>query len=60
MSFLNTQQAASEFGLSTSWLAKLRLNGLGPAYCKVGKRVLYQRDEFERWIASHSRQSTSE
>jgi predicted DNA-binding transcriptional regulator AlpA len=58
--FLNTNQAASEFGLSQSWLAKLRLTGSGPQYMKVGKRVLYRRDEFERWIESHSRKSTSE
>ena len=60
MDYINTQQAAAAFGLSASWLTKLRLTGNGPVYRKVGKRVLYRRDELERWIESHSRKSTSE
>lgn len=60
MDFLNTHQAADEFGLSKSWLAKLRLSGNGPTYCKVGKRIFYRRDEFQNWIVSHSQKSTSE
>ena len=60
MNFLNTHQAADEFGLSKSWLAKLRLTGNGPTYCKVGKRILYRRDEFQNWIESHAQKSTSE
>lgn len=60
MDFINTKQAAADYGLSTSWLAKLRLTGNGCAYRKVGKRVLYRRDEFVSWIESHSQRSTSE
>jgi predicted DNA-binding transcriptional regulator AlpA len=60
MDFINAKQAATEFGLSTSWLAKLRLTGNGPVYRKVGKRVLYRRDEFVSWIETHTQKSTSE
>jgi hypothetical protein len=60
MDYLTTRQAALDFNLSTSWLSKLRLTGNGPTYCKVGKRILYRRDEIQRWIDSHSRKSTSE
>lgn len=60
MDFLNTTQASKEFGISESWLAKLRLTGAGPIYCKVGKRVIYRRDDITRWLQSHSRASTSQ
>jgi hypothetical protein len=35
--------AARFVGLSESTLAKLRLNGNGPVYCKLGRRVVYPR-----------------
>ena len=60
MDFIDTKRAAADYGLSISWLAKLRLTGNGPAYRKVGKRVLYRRDEFVNWIDSHAQRSTSE
>jgi hypothetical protein len=60
MRFLNSGQAAEEFGLSKSWLARLRLEGNGPTYCKVGKRILYNRDSFQTWLQSHEQRSTSE
>jgi hypothetical protein len=47
-------------GLSESTLAKLRLSGYGPAYCKLGRRVLYQPHDLDAWLAQHRRQSTSD
>lgn len=53
--------AAAEFlGLSESTLAKLRLSGGGPQYCKLGRRVVYRRDDLLEWVSARVRRSTSE
>jgi len=58
--YLSTRQAAERYGLSESWLTKLRVYGTGPEHLKVGRRVLYERSVFENWLGSHRRRSTSE
>ena len=58
--YLNTKQAADRYGLSESWLTKLRVFGGGSPHLKVGRRVLYERSEFERWLSSHRRLTTSD
>ena len=40
---ISTKVAARFVGLSESTLAKLRLNGNGPVYCKLGRRVCIAR-----------------
>jgi predicted DNA-binding transcriptional regulator AlpA len=57
---LDTDDAAKQVGLSTSTLAKLRLSGRGPAYCKLGRRVVYRPDDLNDWLATRIRRSTSE
>jgi hypothetical protein len=52
--------AAAFLSLSTQRLAKLRLAGGGPPYVKIGRSVLYRREDLEAWLATHSRRSTSE
>ena len=52
--------AAAFVGLSTQRLAKMRLTGDGPLFCKVGRSVLYRHQDLEAWLAGHSRQSTSD
>lgn len=37
---VTSRDAARLVGLSESTLAKLRLNGNGPVYCKLGRRVV--------------------
>jgi len=44
---ISTKVAARFVGLSESTLAKLRLNGNGPVYCKLGRRVLYRPADLE-------------
>ena len=56
----NAQKAADWTGLSTSTLAKLRLTGLGPAYAKLGRRVVYRIEDLDAWIEAHLVKSTSE
>lgn len=57
--YLNTKQAAAEYGLSVSYLNKLRVSGGGPPYAKIGRRVLYRRCDLERWISMRVRHHTS-
>ena len=57
---LNAGQVAERLGLSASTLAKMRLSGDGPAYAKLGRRVVYRPDDIDAWIASNRYRSTSE
>lgn len=58
--YFNTQQAAQRYGLSESWLTKLRVYGGGPSYIRCGRRVLYDATTFEAWLESQRRNNTSE
>ena len=57
---LDAENAANRLGLSASTLAKLRLTGNGPAYSKLGRRVVYRVDDLEDWVLAHRHKSTSE
>ena len=57
---LHVADAAKVVGLSESTLAKLRLNGNGPAYCKLGRRVVYRPSDLERWLESRIARDTSD
>lgn len=46
----NQQQAARYIGISTSLLKKKRLNGEGPAYCRVGNRVIYRKEDLDAFL----------
>jgi hypothetical protein len=52
--------AAAFLSLTTQRLAKMRLAGDGPKFCKVGRSILYRRQDLESWLAAHSRESTSD
>jgi predicted DNA-binding transcriptional regulator AlpA len=52
--------AAKLVGLSQSTLAKLRLNGNGPPYCKLGRRVVYRPGDLNDWLASRITRDTSD
>ena len=57
---LRPDAAAAFLSLSTQRLAKWRLTGGGPKYCKVGRSILYRREDLEARLSAHSRQSTSD
>lgn len=57
---LNAVDAAKQLGLSTSTLAKMRLYGNGPAYIKLGRRVLCRPEDIQNWISENRFRSTSE
>lgn len=58
--YFDTREAAAAYGLSVSYLNKLRVSGGGCPYAKVGRRVLYRKADFERWVSAHVRLHTSD
>lgn len=57
---LLSRDAARFVGLSESTLAKLRLNGNGPIYCKLGRRVVYRPADLEEWLQSRTARDTTD
>jgi predicted DNA-binding transcriptional regulator AlpA len=57
---LTAGEAAKMLGLAPSTLAKLRLSGNGPVYCKLGRRVVYRREALEVWLESRVARDTSD
>jgi predicted DNA-binding transcriptional regulator AlpA len=57
---ISAKVAARFVGLSESTLAKLRLNGNGPVYCKLGRRVVYRLADLEQWLQSRTTRDTSD
>ena len=57
---ISAKAAARFVGLSESTLAKLRLNGNGPIYCKLGRRVVYRLTDLEKWLESRTTRDTSD
>jgi hypothetical protein len=57
---LTPKEAARFLKMSTSFLAKKRLTGDGPAFVKVGRSVRYSESMLTAWTRSRQRQSTSE
>jgi predicted DNA-binding transcriptional regulator AlpA len=57
---LDTVEAADYLGLGKSTLDKLRVSGGGPAFIKIGKRVVYDPADLDAWFSQHKRSSTSQ
>ncbi len=57
---LSVQEAARFLGLSVSTLNKMRLNGTGSRYLKLGRRVLYDIRDLQEWAAERTRSHTSQ
>ena len=56
--YLRTPEAARLLGLSGSTLEKHRVYGTGPAFLKLGGRVVYTVEALTSWAARGCRQST--
>jgi hypothetical protein len=54
-----TEEAARFLRLQRQTLEAWRLRGTGPAFVKLGRRVVYRREAIERFIAERERTSTS-
>lgn len=57
---LAAADAAKVLGLSPSTLAKMRVTGNGPIYCKLGRRVVYRPVDLEQWLLSRTTRDTSD
>jgi predicted DNA-binding transcriptional regulator AlpA len=58
--FLRTPEAADFLGLSSRTLEKHRTYGTGPAYRKLGGRVVYALDDLRAWADRGAVTSTSD
>lgn len=55
---LTPAEAAQRLNLSTSTLAKKRLNGSGPRYSKLSRSVRYSSESLDSWIRECERKQT--
>ena len=58
--YLRTPEAARFLSLSARTLEKHRTYGTGPAYRKLGGRVVYSVDDLQAWTEDGIRKSASE
>lgn len=47
---ITPEQAEGRYGTNKGTLANLRNRRQGPPYLKVGRKVLYRVEDFERWL----------
>ncbi|MCH7665240.1 MAG: type IV secretion system DNA-binding domain-containing protein [Acidobacteria bacterium] len=57
---LTTPVAAEYLGLSPATLETKRSRGGGPVFAKLGRRVVYRREDLDYWIKEQRRRSTSD
>lgn len=57
---MTTAMAAEYVGLSPATLETMRVRGGGPVFVKLGARVVYQREDLNRWLEERKRKSTSD
>jgi predicted DNA-binding transcriptional regulator AlpA len=57
---VDTKEAATLLGISTSKLTKLRTYGGGPRYFKLDHRVVYDVADLDAWVAERARNNTSQ
>lgn len=50
---MNQKQAAGYIGMSTGYLKKKRSDGEGPIYSRVGKRVIYRKEDLDAFLNEH-------
>lgn len=58
--FLRTKEAAEFLSLSARTLEKHRTYGTGPAYRKLGGRVVYAVEDLQSWADLGAKSSTSD
>ncbi len=58
--YLTQSEVAALVRLSSRTLERHRVAGTGPAYMKLGRKVVYKRSCVEAWAAANTFTSTSE
>ena len=51
--WLNPRETSSEYGFSTSTLAKWRMDNLNIPFSKMGKYIRYKRSDIEAFLESN-------
>jgi len=57
---LNTREAARHLGLATATLAKMRCWGGSPIFMRLGRKIVYRRDDLDAWLNARRATSTSD
>jgi predicted DNA-binding transcriptional regulator AlpA len=58
--YFTAREAAAYIKSSTSTLAKRRLYGTGPQFCRIGRAVRYRKADLDEFMARTRVQSTSD
>ena len=58
--FLTQGEAADYLRLSPRTLERHRVAGTGAKFTRLGRRIVYRRDELDRWTESRTFSSTAE
>ena len=59
---LSEAEAAQYIGMSRSFLRQARMHGTrknrtpGPPFTKIGRKVLYLKDDLDAWLEAHRRE----
>jgi excisionase family DNA binding protein len=55
---LTTREAADYLRLAITTLEHWRLDGRGPAFCKIGRQVRYRRADVDQWLTEMNEGAT--
>jgi excisionase family DNA binding protein len=58
--YLTPHEAAQYLHSSASTLAKLRVYGGGPSFCRIGRAIRYRQSDLDEFMARGRVRSTSE
>lgn len=56
---MTTLEAAAYCRISKPYLEKMRVYGTGPAFVKLGRRVVYRLLDLDEWLNARVRKSTT-
>lgn len=58
--YMTEVEAAAISGMSRGWHQRKRLEGDGPPFIKLERRIMYDVDRYLQWFEDRTRTSTSE
>jgi predicted DNA-binding transcriptional regulator AlpA len=58
--YYSPKDAAAYLRTSPSTLAKRRLYGTGPRYCRIGRAIRYRKSDLDEFMAANTVSSTSD
>lgn len=50
---LREPDAASYIGISRAYLRQARMHGRGPSFVRIGRAVVYRRDDLDAFLTAH-------